>query len=42
MKYTTLPNTDIKSAKFALNDDFGQQNTQAEGHPNGLCIRKRS
>jgi hypothetical protein len=32
MKYTTIPNTDIKSVKFVWNHDFGQQNTEAEGH----------
>jgi aryl-alcohol dehydrogenase-like predicted oxidoreductase len=33
MKYTTLPNTDIKISKTCLGTmTFGQQNTEAEGH----------
>ncbi|HSD06106.1 aldo/keto reductase [Flavobacterium sp.] len=33
MKYTTLPNTDIKVSKICLGTmTFGQQNTEAEGH----------
>ena len=33
MKYTTLPNTDIKISKICLGTmTFGQQNTEAEGH----------
>lgn len=33
MKYTTLPNTDIKVSKINLGTmTFGQQNTEAEGH----------
>ncbi len=33
MKYTTLPNTDIKISKMCLGTmTFGQQNTEAEGH----------
>jgi aryl-alcohol dehydrogenase-like predicted oxidoreductase len=33
MKYTTLPNTDIKVSKICLGTmTFGQQNTESEGH----------
>jgi aryl-alcohol dehydrogenase-like predicted oxidoreductase len=33
MKYTTLPNTDIKVSKICLGTmTFGQQNTEADGH----------
>jgi aryl-alcohol dehydrogenase-like predicted oxidoreductase len=33
MKYTTLPNTDIKISKICLGTmTFGQQNSEAEGH----------
>lgn len=33
MKYTTLPNTDIKVSKICLGTmTFGQQNSEAEGH----------
>ena len=33
MKYTTLPNTDIKISKICLGTmTFGQQNTEADGH----------
>jgi len=33
MKYTTLPNTDIKISKICLGTmTFGEQNTEAEGH----------
>ena len=33
MKYTTLPNTDVKVSKICLGTmTFGQQNTEAEGH----------
>lgn len=33
MKYTTLPNTDIKISKICLGTmTFGQQNTETEGH----------
>lgn len=33
MKYTTLPNSDIKVSKICLGTmTFGQQNTEAEGH----------
>ena len=33
MKYTLLPNTDIKVSKICLGTmTFGQQNTEAEGH----------
>jgi aryl-alcohol dehydrogenase-like predicted oxidoreductase len=33
MKYTTLPNTEIKVSKICLGTmTFGQQNTEAEGH----------
>lgn len=33
MKYTTLPNTDIRISKICLGTmTFGQQNTEAEGH----------
>ncbi|MBK0369472.1 NADP(H)-dependent aldo-keto reductase [Flavobacterium agrisoli] len=33
MKYTTLPNTDIKVSKICLGTmTFGEQNTEAEGH----------
>jgi aryl-alcohol dehydrogenase-like predicted oxidoreductase len=33
MKYTTLPNTDLKVSKICLGTmTFGQQNTEAEGH----------
>lgn len=33
MKYTTIPNTDIKVSKINLGTmTFGQQNTEAEGH----------
>lgn len=33
MKYTTLPNTEIKISKICLGTmTFGQQNTEAEGH----------
>jgi aryl-alcohol dehydrogenase-like predicted oxidoreductase len=33
MKYTTLPNTDLKISKICLGTmTFGQQNTEAEGH----------
>ncbi|WP_264553034.1 aldo/keto reductase [Flavobacterium sp. N2038] len=33
MKYTTLPNTDIKVSKICLGTmTYGQQNTEAEGH----------
>ena len=33
MKYTTLPNTDIKVSKICLGSmTWGQQNTEAEGH----------
>jgi aryl-alcohol dehydrogenase-like predicted oxidoreductase len=33
MKYTTLPNTDVKISKICLGTmTFGQQNTEAEGH----------
>jgi len=33
MKYTTLPNTDIKVSKICLGTmTFGQQNTETEGH----------
>jgi aryl-alcohol dehydrogenase-like predicted oxidoreductase len=33
MKYTTLPNTEIKVSKICLGThDFGEQNTEAEGH----------
>jgi aryl-alcohol dehydrogenase-like predicted oxidoreductase len=33
MKYTSLPNTDIKISKICLGTmTFGQQNTEAEGH----------
>ena len=33
MKYTTLPNTDIKISKTCLGTmTFGQQNTEADGH----------
>jgi aryl-alcohol dehydrogenase-like predicted oxidoreductase len=33
MKYTTLPNTDIKISKICLGTmTFGQQNTESEGH----------
>jgi aryl-alcohol dehydrogenase-like predicted oxidoreductase len=33
MKYTTLPNTDVKVSKICLGTmTFGQQNTEADGH----------
>ena len=33
MKYTTLPNTDIKISKICLGTmTFGEQNTEADGH----------
>jgi len=33
MKYTTLPNTDIKVSKICLGTmTWGEQNTEAEGH----------
>ena len=33
MKYTTLPNTDIKVSKICLGSmTWGEQNTEAEGH----------
>jgi len=33
MKYTTLPNTDIKISKICLGTmTWGNQNTEAEGH----------
>ena len=33
MKYTTLPNTDIKVSKICLGTmTWGNQNTEAEGH----------
>lgn len=33
MKYTTLPNTDVKVSKICLGTmTFGEQNTEAEGH----------
>ena len=33
MKYTTLPNTDIKVSKICLGTmTFGEQNTEANGH----------
>ena len=33
MKYTTLPNTDIKISNICLGTmTFGQQNTEADGH----------
>jgi hypothetical protein len=32
MKYTTLPNTDIKSAKFALTMTFGPTKYRSWGH----------
>ena len=33
MKYTTLPNTDVKVSKICLGTmTFGQQNTEAESH----------
>lgn len=33
MKYTTLPNTDIKVSKLCLGTmTWGEQNTEAQGH----------
>ena len=33
MKYTTLPNTDIKVSKICLGTmTFGEQNTELDGH----------
>ena len=33
MKYTTIPNTDIKVSKICLGSmTWGRQNTEAEGH----------
>ena len=33
MKYTTLPNTDLKVSKICLGTmTFGEQNTEADGH----------
>ena len=33
MKYTTIPNTDIKVSKICLGTmTFGEQNTEAEAH----------
>ncbi|MFV7233912.1 aldo/keto reductase [Flavobacterium sp. ZB4R12] len=38
MKYTTLPNTDIKVSKICLGTmTFGQQNTEADGHAQMDC-----
>jgi aryl-alcohol dehydrogenase-like predicted oxidoreductase len=42
MKYTTLPNTDIKVSKICLGTMTFGQNTEADGHEqNGLCARTR-
>jgi aryl-alcohol dehydrogenase-like predicted oxidoreductase len=42
MKYTTLPNTDIKVSKICLGTmTFGQQNTEADGHAQMDCALEK-
>ena len=39
MKYTNLPNTDIKVSKICLGTmTWGQQNTEAEGHNKWIML----